>query len=88
VPSSAVIKRGNLDVTGNYDITYSNGTLTVTKGIRVISAENETYEYDGTSFVVEAVVNAIQNHNAEKAAKSVWGREIVIAADGTLSLKN
>ena len=47
-----------------------------------------TYEYDGTSFVVEAVVNAIQNHNAEQAAKSVWGREIEIAADGTLSLKN
>ncbi|MCR4617168.1 MAG: hypothetical protein K5669_03145 [Lachnospiraceae bacterium] len=46
-----------------------------------------TYDYDGYSFVLEAVVNAIQDHNAEAAAKSVWGREISIAEDGTLSLK-
>ncbi len=45
-----------------------------------------TYDYDGTSFVLEAVVNSIQNHNAEKAAKSVWGRDITINADGSLSL--
>ncbi len=46
-----------------------------------------TYDYDGSRFVIEAVVNSIQNHNAEKAAKSVWGRDIVIGEDGSLSLK-
>ncbi len=46
-----------------------------------------TYDYDGIQFILEAVVNSIQNHNAEKAAMSVWGRPISIAEDGTLSLK-
>lgn len=31
VPSGAVIKKGETDVTANYEITYENGTLTVTK---------------------------------------------------------
>ena len=31
VPSAAVIKKGDIEVTANYDITYLNGTLTVTK---------------------------------------------------------
>jgi hypothetical protein len=31
VPSSAVIKKGGTDVTANYEITYVNGTLTVTQ---------------------------------------------------------
>ena len=31
VPSAAVIKKGNVDVTANYNITYVNGTLEVTK---------------------------------------------------------
>ena len=30
VPSAAVIKRGEVDATGNYDITYKNGTLEIT----------------------------------------------------------
>ncbi len=30
IPSAAVVKDGDLDVSGNYEITYVNGTLTVT----------------------------------------------------------
>ena len=30
VPSAAVIKRGEVEATGNYDITYKNGTLEIT----------------------------------------------------------
>ena len=32
-----------------------------------------TYDYDGASFCVEAVVDAVQEHNAEAAMKSAWG---------------
>ena len=32
-----------------------------------------TYDYDGMQFHVEAVVDAIQEHNASDAAMSVWG---------------
>jgi hypothetical protein len=66
--------------------------VTQTKGTRVENGKTyttltTTYDYDGVIFVLEAVVNSIQNHNAEQAAKSVWGRDIAIAADGSLSLK-
>lgn len=40
-----------------------------------------TYLYDNYSFVIEATVDAIQDHNAKDAAKSAWGRNVVI--DGT-----
>lgn len=73
-----------------------NGML-ATKATQVMGSRTEngktyttlttTYDYDGTSFVLEAVVNSIQDHNAEKAARSVWGRDIEILADGSLSLK-
>ena len=66
--------------------------VTQTKGTRVENGKTyttltTTYDYDGVVFILEAVVNSIQSHNAEKAAKSVWGRDIAIAADGSLSLK-
>lgn len=48
VPSAAVIKNGDDDVTANYDITYANGTLEVTKKAVTITADNDTKVYDGT----------------------------------------
>ena len=42
VPSAAVIKNGDDDVTANYDITYANGTLEVTKKAVTITADNDT----------------------------------------------
>jgi len=45
-PSAAIIKSGNTDVTSNYNITYVDGTLTVTKGAPVVTApaaNNLTY---------------------------------------------
>ena len=50
VPSNAVIVNGaGVDVTGNYGITYVNGTLTVTPKALTISAASGTKEYDGTA---------------------------------------
>ena len=50
VPSAAVIKDGDKDVTANYNITYVNGKLTVTEleGVIVTIKENSgSYTYNG-----------------------------------------
>ena len=50
VPSDAVIKNSsNEDVTGSYEITYENGTLTVLDGKITIKADDVEKEYDGQS---------------------------------------
>ena len=50
IPSAAVIENaGNEDVTDCYNITFINGTLTVTKRALTITADSETKEYDGTT---------------------------------------
>lgn len=43
------------------------------------------YEYDGARFCVEAKVDAIQEHNAQDAIWSSWGRRVTVN-DGVLSL--
>ena len=54
VPSAAVIKNGDDDVTVNYDITYVNGTLKVTKKVVTITADSDTKVYDGTPLTKES----------------------------------
>ena len=44
-----------------------------------------TYDYDGLQFCVEASVDAVQEHNAEDAILSAWGRKVSIS-NGSLSL--
>ena len=44
-----------------------------------------TYDYDGLMFVVEAAVEAVQDHNAQDATKSAWGVNLNIE-NGSLSL--
>ncbi|MCR5115584.1 MAG: hypothetical protein K6A95_07930 [Bacteroidales bacterium] len=48
VPSNAVIIRGTTDVTDNYNITYHNGTLEVTKRDVTLTSETASKFYDGT----------------------------------------
>lgn len=45
-----------------------------------------TYDYDGWKFCLEATVDAVQNHNAKEAIKSVWGRDVTVDKDGVLTL--
>ncbi len=45
-----------------------------------------TYDYDGVSFRVEVEVDAVQEHNAQDAVWSAWGRKIEIGEDGILRL--
>ncbi len=49
-PSDAVIKKGNTDVTGNYDITYVSGNLTITLPMAKITKHptvRTNLKYDG-----------------------------------------
>lgn len=56
-------------------VTKENGYTTITN----------IYTYDGVQFRIEAQVHAVQEHNAEDAAWSAWGRKVVVE-DGKLSL--
>nr|MCR4903280.1 hypothetical protein [Butyrivibrio sp.] len=47
IPSQAVIKHGETDVTASYAISYANGNLTVTKRSITIKATNHTKVYNG-----------------------------------------
>lgn len=44
-----------------------------------------TYLYDGVKFVLRAEVDAVQEHNAEDAILSAWGRKVSVS-DGMLRL--
>lgn len=44
-----------------------------------------TYEYDGARFCIEAKVDGVQEHNAQDAIWSAWGRRVTID-NGVLSL--
>lgn len=43
-----------------------------------------TYDYDGVSFQIEVEVDAVQEHNAEDAIWSAWGKRVTVR-DGILS---
>lgn len=43
------------------------------------------YDYNGVKFCIEAEVDAVQEHNAEAAIWSAWGRKVTVN-DNTLSL--
>ena len=58
VASSAVIKSGSTDVTSNYNITYVNGTLTISKAEPVVTVTGVTKDYTGGQFYATAKVNA------------------------------
>ena len=45
-----------------------------------------TYDYDGVQFQIEVEVDAVQEHNAEDAVWSAWGKRISVGEDGILSL--
>lgn len=44
-----------------------------------------TYDYDGVQFQIKATVDAVQEHNAEDAIWSAWGRRVTVS-NGILSL--
>ena len=72
MPSNAVIKRVNTDVTANYDITYNEGTLIInasTAASAVVTANDR--EYDGTAKPL-VTIGAIYNGETGTAADVVF----------------
>lgn len=45
-----------------------------------------TYDLEGMKLQIEVQVDTVQTHSAKDAIKSVWGRDVEIAPDRTLSL--
>ncbi|MCR5102114.1 MAG: hypothetical protein K6B41_12225 [Butyrivibrio sp.] len=70
-PSNAVIKNGFRDVTGNYDITYEEGTLVVEKGEQEILAEDLTIEYDGQEHTISEIVKSLKYDDGSQIKVSV-----------------
>ena len=61
-------------------------TQTVTPIGERKSVITTTYDYDGYSFVLEVEADGIQEHHADDAILSAWGRQVEISGT-TLSLK-
>jgi hypothetical protein len=60
----------------------TQSTTTTEDGYTTVTT---VYDYDGYRFNVEAKVDAVQEHNAEDAIWSAWGRQVSVT-DGSLSL--
>lgn len=57
------------------ETTTENGYTTITT----------TYDYNGLRFCLEAEVDAVQEHNAQDAVLSTWGKNVTVT-DGVLSV--
>lgn len=66
VPSAAVIKNGNTVVTSNYNITYVNGELTVTKSTPSVALSVTNRQYNGSPLYATAMVTQPTNGVAAK----------------------
>lgn len=44
-----------------------------------------TYDYDGVSFRIEVEVDAVQEHNAQDAIWSAWGKRVSVGSGGAIS---
>lgn len=54
------------------------------QGLTVITTQ---YAYNGYDFCLEVKVDAVQDHNAEDAILSAWGRKVSVDGNGILSLQ-
>lgn len=66
-------------------LTIAGRTAQIVKQETVDGAVKTTYAYDGARFCIEVRVDAVQEHNAEAAIWSAWGRKVTIN-DGNLTL--
>ena len=40
-----------------------------------------TYDYDGVTFHIQVVADAVQTHSGQEAVKSAWGRNVTVSGD-------
>ena len=79
VPSATVIKNvSGEDITANYEITYANGTLEVTKKAVTITADSESKVYDGTTLTKDSYTNTALVEGDSIASVTVTGSQTVV----------
>lgn len=74
-----------LTISGQIAAKVTQEVSSRTEGGRTYTTVTSTYDYNGVEFRVEAKVDAVQEHNAEAAIGSAWGRNVTVT-DGRLSL--
>lgn len=80
VPSDAVIHNGaGEDVTGDYEITYNNGTLTITVNEKILKVEanSNSWKYDGQphGYVGHTASNLAEGHSVQSVESSFTATE-------------
>ena len=90
VPSNAVIKRGDVDVSGNYTVSYVDGTLTVNKRQITITAENKESCYGETPAVLTCSITnpAEAGTMTDAAIKTELGVTLICAITDTTPVGN
>lgn len=66
-------------------LTIEGRTAQIVRQEPVNGGIKTTYAYDGARFCIEVRVDAVQEHNAQAAIWSAWGRKVTVN-DGILSL--
>ena len=84
VPSGAVIKRGNTDVTASYAITYTNGTLEVTQKAVTITADSDSKVYDGTALTKDSYTNTALATGDSIESVTVTGSQTVVGSSNNV----
>ena len=84
VPSAAVIKHGETDVTASYNITYANGTLEVTQKALTITAESDTKVYDGTPLTKSTYTNTGLASSDAIESVTVTGSQTVVGTNNNV----
>ena len=85
VPSAAVIKNtASEDVTANYDITYANGTLTVTKKTLTITADDATKVYNGTALTKDSYTHTALASGDNITSVTITGSQTVVGTSNNV----
>ncbi|MDE5779300.1 MAG: leucine-rich repeat protein [Lachnospiraceae bacterium] len=87
-PSAAGIKNsGGKDVTGNYEITYKDGRLTINKAGAEITVGTGTYNktYGDATFTLDVTDN---NTEADVQYEVTAGADVISVSNGTVTIKN
>ena len=79
VPSEAkIVNAADEDMTANYEITYTNGTLGVTAKTVTITAASDTKTYDGTALTKDSYTNTALAEGDSLSSVTVTGLQIVV----------
>jgi hypothetical protein len=81
VVSNAVIRSGEEDVTYNYEVTYVEGTLTVTPRRITVTAGSNTKEYDGWALTDDSFI--CSREDGEPAL--VLDHQITVTVEGSIT---